>query len=85
VLAKQCDELSGWLERVGDHREVIRGHGDPELAPDLGEHERLAWNRRAVQRGEADDRQLVVAGSGSDGDYWGIERGHVIKTRAAEV
>jgi hypothetical protein len=85
MLPKQRDELGGSLERIRDHREVVRGYGDLKLTLHLGEHERRARNGRAVQRGEPHNRQLVVGGRGSDGDYWGVERGHVMKIRAAEV
>ncbi len=83
MLSEQRDKLGGSLERIRDHREVVRGHGDLELALDLGEHERRARNGRAVQRGESDDRQLVVGGRSSDGDYWGVGRGHANEGCAA--
>jgi len=85
VVSYQGDELERPVERVGDHRQVVDGHGDSELAFDLGEDERCAWNRRAVERGEPQDRRLVVDTRLSDRDCGRVERGHAIKTDAVWV
>jgi hypothetical protein len=82
VRSQERDEVGGGAEGVRDRRPVGQGQGSAQLAIQLGHQQRLSRNRRAVERRQAGERQVVVGVARADGDL-GAQRVHVtMVTRA---
>jgi hypothetical protein len=76
VRAQERDDIGGGAEGVGDGRPIAQGQGGAHLAVHLGDDQRLGGNGRAVERGEPNEREVVIGVAGADRDL-GAQRVHV--------
>jgi hypothetical protein len=76
VRSQERDDVGGGAEGIGDGCPVAQGQGRAQLAVHIGHEQRRGRHRRAVERRQADQRQMVVGVPGADGDL-GAERVHV--------
>jgi len=77
VRAQKRDDGGGGAEGIGDGRPVVEGQGSAQLAVHLGHEQRLGRDDGAVERGEPEQRPMVIGVARADGDL-GAQGVHVI-------
>jgi hypothetical protein len=68
VRSQERDDVGSGAEGVGDRRPVGQRQRCAQLTVELGHEQRRGWDRRAVERRQPDECEVIIGVAGADGD-----------------